>query len=82
MATAETLREVLCRTDVQGQRRLVIDLRQLTFMDSSGVREIVLAHRRCVEAGGTVKILPVSGAVKRIVDITGLGDVIPIVDAP
>jgi anti-anti-sigma factor len=64
---------------------LVIDLSRLTFMDSSGVRLVLLAHDRARAAGRRLAVrLGVSPA-QRVFDSLGLIDkldVLPVTDAP
>jgi anti-sigma B factor antagonist len=57
------------------QRRaagLVLDLRELTFMDSSGTRALWAAHQRASDAGGTLRVVVAPGAVRRTLAVTGL----------
>jgi anti-sigma B factor antagonist len=63
---------------------VVLDLRSLDFIDSSGLRVVVGAHRAAEEHGG--RFTCVRGAprstVHRIVEIAGLDGVIEMVDDP
>jgi anti-anti-sigma factor len=63
---------------------VVLDLRSLDFIDSSGLRVVVGAHRAAEEQGG--RFTCVRGAagstVHRIVEIAGLDGVIEMVDDP
>ena len=63
---------------------VVLDLRSLDFIDSSGLRVIVGAHRTAEDRGG--RFTCVRGApgttVHRIVEIAGIDGVIEMVDDP
>ncbi len=63
---------------------IVLDLRSLDFIDSSGLRVVVGAHRTAEEHGG--RFTCVRGAagstVHRIVEIAGIDGVIEMVDDP
>jgi anti-sigma B factor antagonist len=63
---------------------VVLDLRSLDFIDSSGLRVVVGAHRAAEERGG--RFTCVRGAagttVHRIVEIAGIDGVIEMVDDP
>jgi anti-anti-sigma factor len=63
---------------------IVLDLRSLDFIDSSGLRVVVGAHRLAEERGG--RFTCVRGApgstVHRIVEIAGIDGVIEMVDDP
>ena len=62
---------------------VVLDLRALEFMDSTGVRVIVAAHHAAEEHRGTfaVAIVP-DGPVARVLEISGLDAVLRIVERP
>lgn len=83
MATAPELEQVVMpRLDNSGW--VVLDLRTLDFIDSSGLRVVVGAHRSAEERGG--RFTCVRGApgstVHRIVEIAGIDGVIEMVDDP
>ena len=63
---------------------ILLDLRALDFIDSSGLRVVVGAHRAAEEHGG--RFTCVRGApgstVHRIVEIAGIDGVIEMVDDP
>lgn len=83
MASAPELEEALMPR-LEGGRWVVLDLRALDFIDSSGLRVIVGAHRTAEELGG--RFTCVRGAagttVHRIVEIAGIDGVIEMVDDP
>jgi len=69
--TAPTLRENLTRLLDEGTHCLIIDLSQVTFMDSAGMSVLVTALKRARTAGGNVKLVwPKSDAAKRILTLT------------
>jgi anti-anti-sigma factor len=83
MATAPELEQaVMPRLDSGGW--VVLDLRALDFIDSSGLRVVVGAHRSAEEREG--RFTCVRGApgstVHRIVEIAGIDGVIEMVDDP
>lgn len=52
---------------------VVVDLDQLTFMDSSGLGAIHVARRVAIKNGGTLVLCrPTSSIVSRVLEITGL----------
>jgi anti-anti-sigma factor len=58
------------------QRRLRLDLSEVTFFDSSAVRALLKARRIAIEdTGRTVELLATSPAVRRVLDMTGASDV-------
>jgi anti-anti-sigma factor len=56
-----------------GSRSLVLDLTEVTFLDSSGINAIVRARNQAHAQGGTVTVRHASTIVRRVMDITGLG---------
>jgi anti-sigma B factor antagonist len=51
---------------------LVLDLRSLKFMDSTGLRLILSAHARAVKQGRRLAIVPGGEAIRRILRLTGV----------
>jgi anti-sigma B factor antagonist len=59
---------------------LVIDLRGLTFMDSTGMRALITLHNLAARDEFDYALLCDGGNVKRVLHETGLHTVLPIVD--
>ena len=55
-----------------GSVRLVLDLGELTFLDSSGLGVLVSCLRRCVAAGGDLCLAGVPDFAREILEITRL----------
>jgi anti-anti-sigma factor len=51
---------------------IIIDLADVTFIDSSGFRTLIEAHQRAESLGRRVMMADPSPAVKRLFDISGL----------
>jgi anti-sigma B factor antagonist len=83
LATAPEL-EQLVNESLDAGHDVVVDLRGLEFMDSSGIRVLVAAHARAARAGARLFIVrPATGsAVAKIVDVSGLDGELNIVDDP
>ncbi|MGI8461723.1 MAG: STAS domain-containing protein [Solirubrobacterales bacterium] len=62
--------------------RIVIDLREVTFMDSSGVRVLLSAHRDAESNGRSFAIVKGNSAVDRLLEVTGLAERLELLDAP
>ncbi len=63
---------------------VLLDLRSLDFIDSSGLRVVVGAHRSAEERGGRFTCVrgEAGSTVHRIVEIAGIDGVIEMVDDP
>lgn len=78
LASAPALSAVLLNQPRDGLNSLVLDLSGLTFLDSSGLRVIVAAHRHAVREGYGFSLTSVTPAIARRFKITGLDTLIPI----
>ena len=59
---------------------LVLDLRPLKFMDSTGLRLILSAHSRARKTGRRLRIIPGGDAIRRIFRLTGVWKRLDIVE--
>jgi anti-sigma B factor antagonist len=79
--TAPELRDCLYQTIDIGSRRLVVDLRQVSFIDSIGLGVLVGAKRRLRGQGpddGSIQLVCADGLVIRVLRVTGLDRVFPV----
>ena len=61
---------------------ILLDLRELEFMDSTGLHVLVKAHQRAQEAGRGLVLIKGGEQVQRLLDLTGVAELIRIVDSP
>lgn len=61
---------------------LEIDLRKLTFMDSTGIAHLFAANRRAREQNRRVVILKGPGPIERVLALAGVEDAIDVVSEP
>lgn len=59
---------------------LLLDLSQLSFIDSCGVHVLVNARNRCSEQGASLVIIPGPRAVQRVFEICGLIELLRFAD--
>ena len=59
---------------------VVLDVGRLSYLDSQGVAMLFRLVRRAKANGGTIAIANPQGIVRRVLDITHVGDVITIID--
>lgn len=71
--TSSSLNEVITAQLGDGATEIVLDLSTLAFVDSSGLRSMVLA--RGPQGDGRVVLRSPSASVLRLLDITGLTEV-------
>ena len=80
MAHAPTVAETLDAL-ADTERPLVVDLSELTFMDSSGLHAILTARARLGEADCRLVLLKGCRQVQRIFELTGVDSVLEFVSA-
>jgi anti-sigma B factor antagonist len=72
MATVEQVARPLRELRAVGFREIVLDLSELSFIDSSGIKMILDARDASLENGTGLKVLPGPPAVQRAFEVTGL----------
>ena len=63
-----------------GNARLVVDLSEVSFLDSTGLGVLVKALKHAREADGWLHLVVTSDRIRKIFEITGLDASIPIFD--
>jgi anti-anti-sigma factor len=72
---AHTCPELTSALDpLPGSGNVHVDLSAVGFMDSSGLRALIAAHRTAAEADRQLVIVNPSNAVLRLIEISGLRD--------
>ncbi len=66
--------DVICA----GHRRVVLDMAEVTFIDSVGLAAIVATSKRLAVHGGTLSVRQPSAHVRKLLDITGLTGFVPV----
>jgi anti-sigma B factor antagonist len=72
LATADRMDATLLEQLDSGFAHVVVDLRELTFIDSTGIRILWQAHRRSELDGTRLSVIPGDGPVNRALLLTGL----------
>ena len=80
LATAPKLRQSLEQAQLAA-RLVMLDLRDLTFMDSAGVHAILEAASRARRTGGRLVVVRGSVQVSRLLTLTGADSQIPLFEA-
>ena len=83
IATVGELEDALTQRLEAGED-LVVDLRSLEFMDSSGVRALVAGHQEAQSGGGSLVIVRAlrGTEVDRVIDVSGIATALGMVDEP
>jgi anti-sigma B factor antagonist len=67
-ALRDTLRELIA----QGDKKILLNLSEVSYIDSSGIGELVSGFTSVANAGGTLKLLGLTKRVKDLLQITKL----------
>jgi anti-sigma B factor antagonist len=71
------LEAALLQAAAAGPPALVVDMTRTRFCDSAGLRVLVDAHKQALAAGGALLLAVSAVAVLRVLEITGIAQVIP-----
>jgi stage II sporulation protein AA (anti-sigma F factor antagonist) len=79
LKAAPQVREQLDGLIDSGSQRIVIDLRQVRFLDSSGLGVLLGRYRRISERGGSIYLLTAAeGSVRTVLEMSGVRQVMPL----
>jgi anti-anti-sigma factor len=76
----DTVDEVLTSAQSNGNRSVRIDLRGLQFIDSSGIRLLLMANERAKSSGHELFIIRGSERIQRVFALTDLDGRLPFCD--
>jgi anti-sigma B factor antagonist len=76
LATSDEVAAALDEMREAGFRRVVLDLSEVTFVDSSGIRAIVEARRAADRDRVALVVVPGPPAVQRVFTLTGVADLV------
>jgi anti-sigma B factor antagonist len=82
ISSASRVEREIALLEDQAPRMLVLDLRGLEFMDSTGLRIVVSANARAEDSGRRLAVVRGPEAVHRIFRITRLEERLEMVDDP
>jgi anti-anti-sigma factor len=82
LASSPVLQKELDRISDSDSGRVILDLRDLSFMDSTGLSVLVKAHQRAEDSGRRFVLVKGGQQVQRLLNLTGLAEHLEVVDAP
>lgn len=71
------LRDELRSLLAQGNKHIVLNMANVTYVDSAGLGELVGAYTTATNQGGAVKLLNMQGKMKDLMQITKLHTIFP-----
>lgn len=75
--TAPALDKVITE-EISGVSRLVLELKELEYISSAGLRVLLSAHKKMNQSGGTMTLKNVCENVMEVFDMTGFADILTI----
>jgi anti-sigma B factor antagonist len=81
LANAPVLEKQLSELRDAGFAELIVDLRRLAFMDSSGLRLLLRWHAESRSNGFRLTLVQGAPEIQRVFDLTGMTDKLPFIDA-
>jgi anti-sigma B factor antagonist len=82
LASSPALGEELDRAFQSDSELVIVDLRELEFMDSTGLSVIVKAHKAAEDASRRMCLVKGPPQVQRLLSLTGVAERLTVVDAP
>jgi anti-sigma B factor antagonist len=82
LRTSPYLEERLNGAFGAGAELVILDLRMIEFMDSTGLRVLLAAHQGAKETGRRFALVRGADQVERVLTLTGVRDLLTVVDAP
>lgn len=82
LASAPLLQNTIEGSDTDDARLVVLDMEDLEFIDSTGLRIVLMAHTRAQERGQELVLTRIGHQVQRLLTITRVGEHLRIVDSP
>ncbi|MDG4781140.1 STAS domain-containing protein [Micromonospora sp. WMMD961] len=76
LSTAPQLTAAIEELTAAGETRLLLDLTDLTFCDSTGMAVFVRGDNQAAADGGWLRLTGANGRVERVLRVTGLADVL------
>ena len=77
---ALTLREAVKDVQAKGQKKILLNLADVNYIDSAGIGDLVSAFTSVKNSGGSLKLLQLTKKVKDVLQITKLYTVFDVED--
>lgn len=81
LASAQIVEDELRRAE-ESENLIVLDLKQVSFMDSTGLRTVIAADKRLRERGASLRIVHIPRQVHRLFDLVGISRHLDIAESP
>ena len=79
--TCSRFREAMIETIDDGNASIIVSMKSVEYIDSSGLGTLVGGLKRASEQGGRIAIICTNPQIRKVFEITGLERVFPIYEA-
>jgi len=73
--TSPALQAHVTRMLDEGHTSIIVDLAEVSFLDSTGLSVLIAGLKRCLGSGGDLRVASPQANVRRVFEVTGLADV-------
>lgn len=77
-STSSILEKELSTTFDSSEANIAMDLTDLVYISSQGLRVLLSAHKKCVAKGGELVLYNVSSVVGEVFEVTGFSSILTI----
>lgn len=77
LANVAAIESELSQVEAGDCRQIVLDLRELSFVDSTGIHLLMSAHARAKATGRPLALVVDDGPVHRVLDVCGALSILP-----
>jgi anti-anti-sigma factor len=82
LASSSALEEQLAQAEQAGVQLVIVDLRELEFIDSTGLSVLIKAHQQAEASGRRFAVVKGPSQVQRLLGLTGLEERLTLIDSP
>ncbi|MBI2684285.1 MAG: STAS domain-containing protein [Actinobacteria bacterium] len=82
IASRDAFNVTMAEIESTSPRAIVVNVQDLTFIDSTGVRVLLEANRRAVGKDRSFAVLNGSGPAHTTLQLVGLGEIVTMIDHP
>lgn len=70
--TSPQLEEEINRNSLDGIKTVILDMRELEYISSAGLRVILMLYKKLTAAGGRLRLINVNDMIMEILSMTGM----------
>lgn len=68
----QELRDAICKTLDEGKQKILLNLAGVSYMDSTGLGEVIRNYKTVIDKGGKLKLLSLTARIRDLMAMTKL----------